>query len=169
MTAYSMDLRRRVLASCDRGESTKVVAERFGVCPSWVRRLKQRRREQGQIGPRDSGGDRRGKFRGAALERLRERVAAQPDLTLDQLREWVAEAFRAAARRCCCCSRTVWVAIGRHVHRSPRFPGRIRRKDKHDASIRAIASRRAMSFRGAARSLADDDDDQCHSLDRCHS
>ncbi len=88
MMAYSMDLRRRVLAAGDRGESTKVVAERFGVCPAWVRRRKQRRREDGQIGPRDCGGARRGKFRGAALEKLRERVGGQPDLTLDQLREW---------------------------------------------------------------------------------
>jgi transposase len=83
-----MDLRRRVLAACDRGESTKVVAERFGVSRAWVRRLKQRRREHSEIGPRDSGGDRRGKFRGATLERLREHVAAQPDLTLEQLRAW---------------------------------------------------------------------------------
>jgi transposase len=88
MKAYSMDLRRRVLAACDRGESTKVVADRFGVCPAWVRRLKQRRRERGEIAPRSSGGDRRGKFRGVALEQLSQRVAAQPDLTLEQLREW---------------------------------------------------------------------------------
>lgn len=91
MTAYSMDLRRRVLAACDRGEPTSAVAERFGVCPSWVRRLKQRRRECGETGPRGSGGDRRSKFRGAALEKLGERVAAQPDLTLDQLREWASK------------------------------------------------------------------------------
>ena len=88
MKAYSMDLRRRVLAACDRGESTKIVSDRFGVCPAWVRRLKQRRRECGEIAPRDSGGDRRGKFRGMALERLGKRVAAQPDLTLEQLCEW---------------------------------------------------------------------------------
>ena len=78
MKAYSTDLRRRVLASCDGGESTKSVADRFGVCPAWVRRLKQRRRQGGEIAPRDGGGDRRGKFRGAA----------QPDLTLEQLRGW---------------------------------------------------------------------------------
>ncbi len=94
MRAYSMDLRRRVLAACDRGDATRIVADRFGVCPAWVRRLKQRRRESGEIAPRPSGGDRRGKFRGAALERLRERVAAQPDLTLEQLRAWAAKDLR---------------------------------------------------------------------------
>ncbi len=88
MKACSTDLRRWVLAFCDGGESTKTVADRFGVCPAWVRRLKQRRREGAEIAPRDSGGDRRGKFRGAALERLGEQAAAQPDLTLEQLRGW---------------------------------------------------------------------------------
>ncbi len=88
MKAYSMDLRGRVLGACDQGESTQVVADRFGVCSAWVRRLKHRRRECGELAPRGSGGDRRGKFRGAALEQLGKRVAAQPDLTLEQLREW---------------------------------------------------------------------------------
>jgi transposase len=86
-----MDLRRRVLAACDRGQTTKVVAKRFGVSPAWVRRLKQRRREDGQIGPRPSGGDRRSKFDEAALKRLRRHVMAQPDATLEQLRGWAAD------------------------------------------------------------------------------
>lgn len=88
MKPYSMDLRRRVLAACDRGEGTMFVAERFGVSPAWVRRLKQRRREDGSIGPRASGGDRRGKFDEAALRRLHQQVEAHPDATLEQLRAW---------------------------------------------------------------------------------
>jgi transposase len=51
MEAYSMDLRKRVLAACDDGHGTKQVAETFGVSSSWVRRLKQRRRELGTIAP----------------------------------------------------------------------------------------------------------------------
>ena len=49
MEAYSLDLRRRVLAACDAGNGTKAVADLFEVSPSWVRRLKQRRRELGTI------------------------------------------------------------------------------------------------------------------------
>jgi transposase len=52
MRAYSMDLRVRVLAACDAGDGTAEVAEAFAVSPAWVRRLKQRRREAGEIGPR---------------------------------------------------------------------------------------------------------------------
>jgi transposase len=89
MKAYSLDLRKRILAACDRGEGTKYVAERFGVSPSWVRRLKQRRRENGEIGPRSPGGDRRGKFDRKALARLQKRVEAHPGATLEQLRVWI--------------------------------------------------------------------------------
>lgn len=88
MKAYSLDLRKRVLAACDRGEGTKYVAKRFGVSASWVRRLKQRRRENGEIAPRSPGGDRRGKFDRKALSRLQKRVEVHPDATLEQLRVW---------------------------------------------------------------------------------
>lgn len=47
-----MDLRERVLAACDDGMGTAEVAETFAVSQSWVRRLKQRRRETGTIAPR---------------------------------------------------------------------------------------------------------------------
>lgn len=36
--AYSMDLRRRVIADCDAGLGTKAVALKYSVSPAWVRR-----------------------------------------------------------------------------------------------------------------------------------
>ena len=56
MQAYSMDLRKRVLADSDAGMPTKQVAEKYGVSGAWVRWLKQRRRETGEIAPRVGGG-----------------------------------------------------------------------------------------------------------------
>jgi len=53
MRAYSMDLRMRVLDACDSGMGTSEVAEVFSVSTAWVKRLKQRRRETGEIGPRE--------------------------------------------------------------------------------------------------------------------
>ena len=88
MEPYSIDLRKRVLAACDRGEGTKFVSKRFGVSASWVRRLNKRRLESGELAPRRPGGNRRGKFNDRALERLRKRVEAHPDATLEQLRVW---------------------------------------------------------------------------------
>jgi transposase len=52
MTPYSMDLRQRVLADSDAGLPTKAVADKYRVSTAWVRRLKQRRREDGSVAPR---------------------------------------------------------------------------------------------------------------------
>jgi transposase len=83
MQAYSMDLRKRVLADSDAGLPTKQVAEKYGVSRTWVRSLKQRRRETGEIAPRVGGG-RKPKFDRQKLVAL---VEAQPDATLVELRE----------------------------------------------------------------------------------
>lgn len=48
MDSYSAEFRSEVLAACDRGEGTRAVAVRFKVSESWVRRIKQRRREAGE-------------------------------------------------------------------------------------------------------------------------
>jgi transposase len=84
MQAYSMALRRRVLADSDAGLKTKVVAEKYGVSGTWVRGLKQRRRETGEIGPRLGRPGRKPKFDRTRLAAL---VAADPDATLAELRE----------------------------------------------------------------------------------
>ena len=52
MEAYSKEFRREVLAACDAGGGTREVALRFGVSESWVRRIKQERREQGKTAPK---------------------------------------------------------------------------------------------------------------------
>jgi len=82
-----MDLRKRVLAMCDAGHGTSEVAQVFDVSEAWVRRLKQRRREDGTIAPRPWGGDRLSKITGVSLARLQQFVDEQPDVTLEQLRE----------------------------------------------------------------------------------
>ncbi len=52
---YSQDLRDRVLAAADRGMTTWQIADVFCVSASWVRRVKQRRREFGETTPRKMG------------------------------------------------------------------------------------------------------------------
>jgi transposase len=81
---YSQDLRDRVLAACDKGMKTRQVATVFGVCSSWVRRIKQRRRERGETGPRPMGGATVVKI---DKTRLAELVRQTPDATLRELRE----------------------------------------------------------------------------------
>ena len=84
MKAYSIDLRQRVLGDCDAGMTTREVATKFRVSESWVRRLKQRRRETGEIGPRRAGSPKPPGWLGDA-ERLKQLVDEQPDVTLREL------------------------------------------------------------------------------------
>ncbi len=84
MKPYSMDLRERVIAACDAGRQTKEVARSFQVSPAWVRRLKQHRRERGDIVPRNGGGSRGRKI---DRDRLAQLVAQKPDATLVELRD----------------------------------------------------------------------------------
>jgi transposase len=84
MKVYSMDLRERVIAACDAGQRTKEVARTFKVSPAWVRRLKQHRRERGDIVPRNGGGSRGRKI---DRERLAALVQEKPDATLVELRD----------------------------------------------------------------------------------
>jgi transposase len=83
--AYSSDLRERVLADCDAGMSTAAVAAKYRVSASWVRRLKQRRRETGSTepkrqrhGPPPSWAEHAGAIAAAVRER--------PDDTLEESR-----------------------------------------------------------------------------------
>ena len=51
MAAYSMDLRLRVLRDADAGRASDELAEKYSVSRAWVDRLKQRRRETGEVAP----------------------------------------------------------------------------------------------------------------------
>jgi len=85
MGAYSLDLRVRVLADCDAGQSNDEVARKYRVSASWIRRLKQRRRETGSIAPRQ----RRApppQWAAHTVE-ICHAVEAQPDATLKELRQ----------------------------------------------------------------------------------
>src|SRR5262245_1110248 len=65
--------------------TTRMVATKYRVSESWIRRLKQRRRQTGELSAR-----RRKKFRTPVLaphyDRICTLIAAQPDLTLQELR-----------------------------------------------------------------------------------
>ena len=101
--AYSMDLRARVLAACEAGLTSRAGAQQYRVSRAWVDRLKQRRRETGEIGP-----CRPRRFKPSVLaehmEQLRALVAAQPDRTLVELR---------AALGVSCSLIAVWRALRR--------------------------------------------------------
>lgn len=136
MAAYSMDLRTRVLQDGDAGMTADAVAEKYRVSPSWVRRLKQRRRESGEIAPR-----RQTRWRTPILTpdlpRLVALITEQPDRTLAELQQALGTSASLA---------TIWRAIERLA---------ITIK-KNGARVRTGSRRR----RGGAGGLA-----TCHSHD----
>jgi transposase len=85
MRAYSQDLRIRVLKASDEGLESDEVAERYSVSRSWVDRVKQRRREYGEVTPRRGSG--RKPLLKPHIERLQELLRQQPDATLKEIRE----------------------------------------------------------------------------------
>ena len=85
MQAYSKEMRRDVLAACDRGEGTRLVALRFGCSESWVRRVKQERREQGKIAPATT--RQRVPRWAVPRERIEQIMGESPDLTLQELKD----------------------------------------------------------------------------------
>lgn len=82
----SMDLRQRILAAYDAGEKTKAVAERFAVSPACARRLKQRRRQSGEVAPRKARPGPKPKL-AAEADRLRQAARAEPDLHAREYRD----------------------------------------------------------------------------------
>ena len=87
MKAYSVDLRARVLAACDDGMGTTEAAEAFAVSPAWVRRIKQRRRQTGEVAPRTPARPGPALSLAAEADRLRELNRQAPDLTPAEVRD----------------------------------------------------------------------------------
>lgn len=83
MPTYSKELRRDVLELADAGTGTRAIALRFGVSESWVRRVKQERRELGKTAPATT---RRRTPRWQPLAASMEAIIAlRPDITLREL------------------------------------------------------------------------------------
>ena len=85
MEAYSKEFRRDVLRACDSGKGTREVALQFKVSESWVRRIKQQRRETGKVAPATTRNTTPKWVKHA--DKIREAVAEKPDRTLDELVE----------------------------------------------------------------------------------
>ena len=90
MHAYSQDLRERVLRALDRGDGPTEIARRFEVSRSWVYRVRDRQRETGVRSSFPIGGHRRSRL--AEREQvLRDWITAEPDLTLAELQQRLAQ------------------------------------------------------------------------------
>lgn len=84
MKPYSKEFRGQVLAACDKGRSTREVATYFEVSESWVRRIKQERRELNKTAPLLT--RRRVPLWAPLADRMKQLIQLKPDLTLEELK-----------------------------------------------------------------------------------
>lgn len=87
MKALSMDLRERILnAVLDGSESMSRIAERFGVSPKTVEKLKYQWRDLGTLEPQTHKAGRKPAFSDKQRQKLKQLVVDNPSITLEELR-----------------------------------------------------------------------------------
>jgi transposase len=82
---YSVDLRARIVRAVEAGLSRRAAAAKFEVSVSCVVKLLQRWRDKGTLEPERIGGGKRSSLAPHA-ERVQALLAAEPDLTIAELR-----------------------------------------------------------------------------------
>jgi transposase len=87
MKPYSEDLRRRVVASVERGMKRAAAVEVFAVSLPTIKRWLKQRRETGDLAPKPIPGPPAVK-RGALVEALPERLVERSDATLEEHCSW---------------------------------------------------------------------------------
>jgi putative transposase len=89
---YSNDLRTKIVDAYQRGEGTqRGLAERFGVSGTFVVDLLRRFRQTGSVEPKPRGGGQQPRLDANHLEVVTALVKKDPDATLDEMIERVAE------------------------------------------------------------------------------
>ena len=87
MKTLSLDLRERIVAAYDEKQGTKEeIARRFRVSLGMVKKLLQQRSKTQDLGDRHRFSGRKAKVLPIYRERLEKLVAAEPDLTLAQIK-----------------------------------------------------------------------------------
>ena len=86
MRPLSQDLRQRIIAARQRGEGTGEVCKRFGVSRRSVERFWKQYGSTGECRPKKVGGYRRSRLADHD-QTLRRWLAANPDLSLDELQQ----------------------------------------------------------------------------------
>jgi len=88
MKTLSLDLRERIVAAYDARQGTREeVAQRFGVSVGMVKKLLQQRRRTNELGHRHRYSGRKARILPEYRDGLAALVAAQPGLTLAQIKE----------------------------------------------------------------------------------
>ncbi len=110
MTApLSMDLRKRLIAAVEGGQSCRSVAKRFGVAASTAIKLVARWRRDGHADPKPMGGDRHSHRMEAHAEEILGLIDKTPDITIAEI-----QSHLEAAHDLKVAHSTVWRLLDRH-------------------------------------------------------
>lgn len=87
MRAYSLDLRQKVVAAYERGESTiEEIATLFSVGPTFVKKMLRLHREGDDLSPLPHGGGHTPKLSDKHLQMLQAEIRRNNDVTIEELR-----------------------------------------------------------------------------------
>ena len=98
MQAYSLDLRQRVVRAYEQGQdSIAEIAARFGVGPTFVKKMLRQHRETGDLQERPHGGGRRPSLSPKQRRLLQQKVRREQDISLLELQTYLREAAQVDA------------------------------------------------------------------------
>jgi transposase len=115
---YSVDLRLRVIAAHEMGETYESLAATFRVGIATVNRWLRRQREHGDVVPAPHAGGQKHRIDERASAILRELVQAQPDATLEELKAQLALRVERAPGRSTVARALVRLGLTRKKRRS---------------------------------------------------
>jgi transposase len=98
MKAYSLDLRQRVVQAYEQGKDPIAqLAARFGVGPTFVKKMLRQHRETGDLAPRPRRGGRRPALSPKQRQLLRRKVEREQDISLAELQTYLRETAQVEA------------------------------------------------------------------------
>jgi transposase len=110
MTApLSKDLRKRLIAAVEGGQSCRSAAKRFGVAASTAIKWMSRWRQEGHVDPKAMGGDRHSHRMEVHAEEILGLVEKTPDITLAEIAARLEDAHGMRVAQS-----TVWRLLDRH-------------------------------------------------------
>jgi transposase len=134
MTAYSVDLRERLVEAVERQVGSKrEIARWFGVHESFLYKLLRQKRERGDLAPLPHGGGAQAKLNAGQWQQVASWIAATPDATLAELQVQVQQKLRVRVGLS-----TVWRGVeSLGVTRKKRASGRRKPMPKREPPLKS--------------------------------
>jgi transposase len=92
MQAYSLDLRQRIVRAYEQGpDSLAEITARFGVGPTFVKKILRQKRETGDLNPHPHAGGKPASLTEKQRQLLQKKVKREQDISLSELQTYLQE------------------------------------------------------------------------------